>query len=208
MAKPEWGIRRHCQACEANFYDLKRTPIICPTCNAEFNPETFTKPRRARAVVEKKSDDHTAQETVAVAPAAKTNDSSVSAKKEIEEGLDDDFVEGALDEKDEEKVFDPSEELEAEPEFEPDSEEDGDLALQSGLDKASGEEEVEAGAKTTPEKAPKEKPKESQSTAAPKKGARAKPVKKPAAKSKTEMKKTPAAKKKPPAKSKTAKRKT
>ncbi|MDP7560224.1 MAG: TIGR02300 family protein, partial [Planctomycetota bacterium] len=208
MAKPKWGIRRHCRACEANFYDLNRAPIICPKCNAEFNPETFTKPRRARAVVEKKGDDRTAQETVAVAPAVKTNDSSVSVEKGMGEGLDDDFVEGALDEKDEEKVFVPSEELEAEPEFEPDSEEDEDQALQGRdkLDKASGKEEAEAGAKTTPEEAPKKKPKAPQSTAAPKKCAGAKPLKKHAAKSKTNMKKTPAAKKKPPAKNKTVKR--
>lgn len=34
--RPERGTKRTCQSCEARFYDLARTPILCPKCGAEF----------------------------------------------------------------------------------------------------------------------------------------------------------------------------
>ena len=46
MAKPEWGIRRICQSCSAPFYDLRRDPIVCPKCEAVFDPESVLKSRR------------------------------------------------------------------------------------------------------------------------------------------------------------------
>ncbi len=48
MAKPEWGIKRICPSCGARYYDLRKDPPICPTCNAEFDPEALLKSRRAR----------------------------------------------------------------------------------------------------------------------------------------------------------------
>ena len=50
MAKPEWGIKRTCQSCAAVFYDLKRSPISCPKCGAQFDPEAVLKSRRGRPV--------------------------------------------------------------------------------------------------------------------------------------------------------------
>lgn len=32
----EWGAKRVCQGCNGKYYDLRRTPIICPKCQAEF----------------------------------------------------------------------------------------------------------------------------------------------------------------------------
>ena len=49
MVKPEWGTKRHCQSCAAAFYDLNRSPIICPKCKAEFDPEAHLRSRRGRA---------------------------------------------------------------------------------------------------------------------------------------------------------------
>ncbi len=48
MAKPEWGVKRVCQSCAAKFYDLNRSPIICPKCAASFDPEALLKSRRSR----------------------------------------------------------------------------------------------------------------------------------------------------------------
>ncbi len=50
MAKPEWGIKRICPSCGARYYDLRKDPPICPTCNAEFDPEALLKSRRARPI--------------------------------------------------------------------------------------------------------------------------------------------------------------
>lgn len=49
MANPKWGTKRICQSCGAKFYDLKKTPIICPSCETQFDPEALLKSRRPRA---------------------------------------------------------------------------------------------------------------------------------------------------------------
>ncbi|MBI3710246.1 MAG: TIGR02300 family protein [Proteobacteria bacterium] len=49
MAKPEWGLKRVCQSCGARFYDLARSPIHCPKCGAEFDPEVLVKNKRSKA---------------------------------------------------------------------------------------------------------------------------------------------------------------
>lgn len=48
MAKPEWGTKRVCQSCGARFYDLGRSPIVCPSCGAVFDLEVLNRARRAR----------------------------------------------------------------------------------------------------------------------------------------------------------------
>lgn len=51
MAKPDWGQKRICQACGKGFYDLGRSPVVCPTCGAAYDPDAATKARRARPPV-------------------------------------------------------------------------------------------------------------------------------------------------------------
>jgi uncharacterized protein (TIGR02300 family) len=36
MSKPAKGTKRVCASCGARFYDLSRTPIVCPTCQAVY----------------------------------------------------------------------------------------------------------------------------------------------------------------------------
>lgn len=35
MAKPELGLKRTCVACSTKFYDMARTPAVCPKCGTE-----------------------------------------------------------------------------------------------------------------------------------------------------------------------------
>ena len=49
MAKPEWGTKRTCQSCGAKFYDLTRSPILCPGCGVTYEPEAALKVRRVRS---------------------------------------------------------------------------------------------------------------------------------------------------------------
>ena len=51
MVKPEWGTKRICHNCGARFYDLHRDPIICPKCNATFDPEALLRSRRSRSAI-------------------------------------------------------------------------------------------------------------------------------------------------------------
>lgn len=48
MAKPEWGVKRSCQACGTRFYDMRKNPIECPSCGTKFDPEAVFRPRRPR----------------------------------------------------------------------------------------------------------------------------------------------------------------
>jgi uncharacterized protein (TIGR02300 family) len=48
VAKPEWGTKRICQSCSAPFYDLRRHPIVCPKCEAVFDPEAILKSRKLK----------------------------------------------------------------------------------------------------------------------------------------------------------------
>lgn len=52
------GARRVCQKCGEKYYDLERTPIICPNpeCGAEFDPEVLLKSRRIKLQATSKSD--------------------------------------------------------------------------------------------------------------------------------------------------------
>ena len=48
MAKADLGTKRACLACGMRFYDFSRSPIICPGCGAEFDPENIMKSRKGR----------------------------------------------------------------------------------------------------------------------------------------------------------------
>ena len=46
MSKPARGTKRVCQSCGARFYDLSRSPIVCPVCQAVYQ---VTPPTTRRA---------------------------------------------------------------------------------------------------------------------------------------------------------------
>ncbi|MDH3473599.1 MAG: TIGR02300 family protein [Rhodospirillales bacterium] len=48
MARPDWGTKHSCQNCGAKYYDLNRSPIVCPKCGTEFNPDALLRSRRSR----------------------------------------------------------------------------------------------------------------------------------------------------------------
>ena len=48
MAKPEWGVKRICPACGTKYYDFNNSPIICPSCNMEFDPDIYLKSRKGK----------------------------------------------------------------------------------------------------------------------------------------------------------------
>jgi uncharacterized protein (TIGR02300 family) len=47
MTKAELGEKRRCLSCNTPFFDLQRTPIVCPKCAAVFQVvELFRSPGR------------------------------------------------------------------------------------------------------------------------------------------------------------------
>ena len=101
MAKPEWGTKRVCQACGNKFYDLLRSPIVCPSCGVEFDPEALLRSRRsARPAVVKEE------------PKKKAAPPPKEADDKIEEAFDADLEDEELDEEasaDEDSDSDPIE---------------------------------------------------------------------------------------------------
>ena len=97
MAKPEWGLKRACRECGKRFYDFHRDPIVCPGCQAVYDPLAALRPRRSR---------------VAATPAAPV------AKAAVEEEPD----ETARGEDDEEEVV-----VEVEDDTDIDTEDDDDM---------------------------------------------------------------------------------
>ena len=73
MVKAEWGTKHTCQNCGAKFYDLKKTPAVCPKCGTEQTPE---KPRLKRASAP--------QETKAETPAPEATESEDVEEDDIE----------------------------------------------------------------------------------------------------------------------------
>jgi uncharacterized protein (TIGR02300 family) len=48
VTKPELGTKRLCAGCNAKFYDLLKTPIVCPICEAVFVLPKVVPPRPRR----------------------------------------------------------------------------------------------------------------------------------------------------------------
>ena len=49
MAEQKWGKKRLCLNCGARFYDMLRSPIICPKCETEFVPIVSGRGSRAKS---------------------------------------------------------------------------------------------------------------------------------------------------------------
>lgn len=45
MAKAELGTKRRCLSCAAPFFDLGRTPIVCPKCGADYQIVEYARSR-------------------------------------------------------------------------------------------------------------------------------------------------------------------
>ena len=59
MAKPEWGIKRTCQVCGKKYYDLNKSPIICPCPEAvEFDSNQYLRTRKGKSVPLKSSQEN------------------------------------------------------------------------------------------------------------------------------------------------------
>lgn len=93
MAKPEWGMKRMCLSCGSKFYDLQRSPIVCPSCSSEFNPDAAVKLKRGRPAAAEKSK-----------PAKESKESDV-------ELLDSDNLEESLEENSSEDVLEDTSDL-------------------------------------------------------------------------------------------------
>ena len=59
MVQEELGLKHQCQKCDALFYDLNKSPIICPACGITHDVEAARKLQRAQAMI---NEENTAEE--------------------------------------------------------------------------------------------------------------------------------------------------
>jgi uncharacterized protein (TIGR02300 family) len=104
VAKPEWGTKRICPACNTRYYDLLREPVVCPKCGTPYDPEAFLRSRRTRpAPVEKEIEPIGADEIDAE---LETEDTELVEEEEEEEA-----VPIAENEEEDEEVLEDTSEL-------------------------------------------------------------------------------------------------
>ena len=53
MVKPEWGRKRFCPVCNTKYYDFNKSPIICPSCSTEFDPDIYLRSRKGKRLSSK-----------------------------------------------------------------------------------------------------------------------------------------------------------
>ncbi|UPG73755.1 TIGR02300 family protein [Roseomonas gilardii subsp. gilardii] len=83
MVKPELGTKRVCVACGTKFYDLARTPAVCPKCGTE-QPAEQPRLRRPAAPV----DDKLRKRAVTPGTEAETDDTDLE-DADTDTGLED-----------------------------------------------------------------------------------------------------------------------
>ncbi|WP_299622389.1 TIGR02300 family protein, partial [Pelagibius sp.] len=99
MADPKWGTKRICQSCGTKFYDLRKSPIICPSCGAEFDPEALLKSRRSRPAPKSEPAPKAAAAAAAAKPADEEADGNAGEEKiDLEDAEADAMIEEAGDE--------------------------------------------------------------------------------------------------------------
>jgi uncharacterized protein (TIGR02300 family) len=103
MAKPELGTKRVCVACGTRFYDLTKSPAVCPKCGTE-QPIELPRPRRSGGNV---VEDKRPKKPV---PAPEEADVEVEGVEDVEE---EDVIEDTSDLEDDADAIGP--EIEVEP---------------------------------------------------------------------------------------------
>ncbi|HET7446438.1 MAG TPA: TIGR02300 family protein [Methyloceanibacter sp.] len=84
MSKPARGTKRVCPSCGARFYDLNRTPIVCPVCQSVYQVTPLPTRRGERA---QPVETRTVEEPEAEAPVLEGPE--IISLEEAEEGSSD-----------------------------------------------------------------------------------------------------------------------
>lgn len=90
MAKPELGMKRQCQSCGAKFFDLNRSPIVCPKCQTVFHAPALGRAAPRPAAAEDNEDGETAPVELVALEDAEAGDDKVAAAAVDDVEIEDD----------------------------------------------------------------------------------------------------------------------
>ena len=105
MAKADLGLKRTCLSCGMRYYDFNRTPIICPGCQTEFDPEAVIRSRRGSTtpkttkVAEEPAAKAANEEAVDEAISTDNSEDASSGEAEMEFNGDDDDIDADADDR-------------------------------------------------------------------------------------------------------------
>jgi uncharacterized protein (TIGR02300 family) len=98
MSKPARGTKRVCPSCGARFYDLNRSPITCPVCEAVYQvtPPTSRRSERATPAEVKKPEEVETDalvtegaEVISLEEAEEAEDAAIADEEIVDLGDDD-----------------------------------------------------------------------------------------------------------------------
>lgn len=90
MAKLEWGTKRTCLSCGKKFYDLRRVPITCPSCETVLELNAPGRgARRSRAAAAAPVLEAVAEAPVRKAPPVEPNEPELEDNDVEDSELDD-----------------------------------------------------------------------------------------------------------------------
>ena len=107
VTKPNLGIKRTCESCEARFFDFNKNPATCPKCHgknkiptpkgrraASGKPKaTMVKPSEAEAAAEASKVEETAAELEAGDADEETDEHEIEIENDLNESLIEDTTE-------------------------------------------------------------------------------------------------------------------
>tara|TARA_B110000003_G_scaffold240177_1_gene246651 strand:+ start:628 stop:972 length:345 start_codon:yes stop_codon:yes gene_type:complete len=99
MPKEEWGVKRVCPSCSIRFYDLKKDPLICPSCGHEFSLESLLGSKSRTMEADKPDAQNKENEVV-------EDDAEIVLEDDVEVEIEDDLLEedGILEDDDDQSV--------------------------------------------------------------------------------------------------------
>jgi len=111
VAKAELGIKRLCASCGAKFYDLNKSPIVCPKCSSVYEvtlPRARSDGPRSVAPVVVVEPETAEVETVSLEEA--DAETTGRAKADVPESVDDIEVDETIEDDEDDSTFIPEEE--------------------------------------------------------------------------------------------------
>jgi len=91
MALAELGLKRTCVSCGARFYDLGKTPAVCPKCSTEQPAEQPRARRAAAPLPEEKPRKRPAAVEGADTDEVEVDDADADVAEDIDEDEDEDI---------------------------------------------------------------------------------------------------------------------
>lgn len=100
VAKPDMGTKRQCQSCGTKFFDMNRSPIVCPKCGTVYQAVVARAAPRAAAAADDEEKDSESADLVPLEDADAPED-AVVVDDDVEVEDDDSTADTFLEEEEE-----------------------------------------------------------------------------------------------------------